>query len=1039
MPERVATREARLVLAAALSCFFLSGVAALLYEVVWTRYLGVTFGHTVHAITTVLAVYMGGLALGSALAGAVADRTRHPLRLYGLLEAAIGLYCLATPILFGAADAVYLWAHRLLRPGPAGAAGLHLVISAALLLPPTTLMGATLPILARGIVSRQRLAAADIGRLYAVNTCGAVAGTVVTGFLLLPAIGLRTTIWLGVALNVLVAAIAFGAGRRSLGPASERERPEAPASDAQAPGSAPATSRSLVLAVLAAFGLSGAASMAYELAWTRALSLVLGSSTYAFSAMLATFLVGLALGSALASRVLSRRPLGAAAFGAVEVSIALATVALLPAFGRLPEAVLAVLAWTGVSHATMLATQVALGFGLMIVPTCLVGATFPLVVAAVGRGLARLGRDVGVAYAANTVGTIIGSIGAGFVLIRSVGIQNTVIIAATANLIAGAGVIALAAGGANRRRLVAVGVAAAAFAALVVVVPRWDPNLMSTGVGVYAQLLVGKGADGARELSRGRELVFYDEGISTTVGVFRDPTGTVLTVNGKGDASNDVDMATQLLLGHIGPLLQPGTNRALVIGFASGVTVGALLQHPVQAVDVAELEPAMRQASSFFRVENRDALADPRVRMIEGDGRSILATAAEPYDLVISEPSNPWIAGVASLFTSDFYRAVRARLAPGGVVVQWLQNYSIFDSDLRMVVRTFQETFPHVSIWAASPNDWLLVATPEPVRLDLASVRRQAAASPGLRDDLERFHWVDEELAARFVLDEDEARRYAAGARVNSDDRPLLEFSAPLALYGSSPEENEVALRSVRTREVPPVVGLDAARLGGVEGDLRSARANWLAGQMLEARWRVSRVGAHTDLAPSQRRDLARMLFVLGELDAAAIQLELAARALPQDPEVARYRRGLEALAAAGLRDRIAPSAGSALRATLADALLDLARRSGDRDLYALALEQLEAELVVRPGSFEMTNNYAGALYELRQLDASARALRRAIALNPRSSSTHLNLGIVLEELGRANEAAQHYERAAALDPSATAARRRLAAIQSRSASAPRK
>jgi spermidine synthase len=654
----------------------------------------------------------------------------------------------------------------------------------------------------------------------------------------------------------------------------------------------------------------------------------------------------------------------------------------------------------------------------------------------VGRGLARLGRDVGIAYASNTIGTIVGSIGAGFVLIRSVGIQNTVVVAAIANLIAGAGVLAVTSGG-TRRKLVAIGAPAAAFAALALVIPRWDPNLMSSGVGVYAQLLVRKGADGARELARGRELLFYDEGISTTVGVFRDPTGTVLTVNGKGDASNDVDMATQLLLGHIGPLLHPGVNRALVIGFASGVTAGAVLQHPVQAVDVAELEPAMREASSFFRVENRDALADPRVHMIEGDGRSILATAAEPYDLVISEPSNPWIAGVASLFTSDFYRAVRARLAPGGVVVQWLQNYSIFDSDLRMVVRTFQETFPHVSIWAASPNDWLLVATPEPVRLDLASVRRRAAASPGLREDLERFHWVDEELAARFVLDEDDARRYAAGARLNTDDRPLLEFSAPLALYGASPGENEIALRSFRTREAAPVAGIDPARVSGVEGDLRAARANWFAGQMVEARRRVLRVDPRAALAPSERRDLARMLFVLGELDAAAAQLELAGRALPGDVLVARYRRGLEALSAAGLRERIvatADSVGSSLRATLADAFLDLARRSGDRELYALALEQLEAELVVRPGSFEMTNNYAGALYELRQLDASAQALRRAIALNPRSASTNLNLGIVLEELGRTSEAVQLYERAAALDPSAPAAQRRLAAIRTRTA-----
>jgi spermidine synthase len=640
------------LVAVATACFFFSGTAGLVYEVVWTRLLGLVFGHTVYAITTVLAAYMGGLALGSMLIGRRADGMRRPLRVYGLLEAAVGVYCLATPWLFRAADEAYLWVHGRLQPSTAGAAALHLLFSAALLLPPTTLMGATLPILSRAVVRGGSLAASQVGALYAVNTWGAVLGTALAGFALIPSLGVTITIWLAVALNLGVAGLALVAERLAL-PAADAPETTATVVVARAEGSD--LSRTVVLAVLGGIGVSGAASMGYEIAWTRALSLVLGSSTYAFAAMLTTFLAGLALGAAVVSRWMRHRHPGLAAFGWLEMVIALTTLATLPLLGRLPDAVLLVLRQTGISFGTVLGTQAGLSFAVMILPTLLIGATFPLAVAALDRGLGRIGRDVGAIYGANTVGTIVGSIATGFVLIRAIGIQNTVIAAAAANLIVGMAVLLVAPEAGRRARWVAGGVCAA-FVALAAVIPHWDPGLMTTGVGVYAEMFVKGGAEGLRKFAADRELLFYDEGISTTVSVARDPGGTVLTVNGKGDASNDADMQTQVLSGHIGPLLQPGARRVLVVGLASGVTAGALAQHPFEAIDVAELEPSMLKASRFFETENRHVLADPRVRVIEGDGRSILATANQPYDLIVSEPSNPWIAGVASLFTKDSTR-----------------------------------------------------------------------------------------------------------------------------------------------------------------------------------------------------------------------------------------------------------------------------------------------------------------------------------------------------------------------------------------------
>ena len=468
------------------------------------------------------------------------------------------------------------------------------------------------------------------------------------------------------------------------------------------------------------------------------------------------------------------------------------------------------------TYASALGAQLALSFLVMIGPTLLVGMTFPLAIAAVGTELGRLGRDVGVVYGANTVGTIFGSVAAGFVLIPAIGIQHTVLLAAAANLVAG--LVAVAAGRPARATRLVVLAAVPAVILAAVALPRWDPRMMTAGVPIYAAEMVKGGVDAVRASQRRRELLLYAEGLSTTVAVTRSPTATTLSVNGKTDAGNSRDMVTQLLLGHLGAALHPAPRRALVIGLASGITAGAVAQHPLEAIDVAELEPAMRDAARFFEKENRNVLADPRVRVLEGDGRQILAAAARPYDLIVSEPSNPWIAGVAGLFTREFYESARSKLAPGGVMVQWLQAYSIFPADMQMVVRTFQEVFPHVSIWVGSLGDVLLVATADTVRLDQSVLDERLRTSPGVREDFERYRWTEGGLAFRFFLGEEDVRRFAAGAAINTDDRPLLEFSAPLALYGTSASENKAFMRTFRTVDRPPVTGLDRLLIDGPRG-----------------------------------------------------------------------------------------------------------------------------------------------------------------------------------------------------------------------------
>lgn len=1020
----------------AAACFFVSGSAALLYEVVWLRLLSTVFGHTVHAVTTVLAAYMGGLALGSVLAGRRADRLARPLRAYAVLEALIAVWCLATPWLFTATEVVYLAIYRRLEPGALGSALLHFVLAGVVLVPPTALMGATLPVLSRVVARTPGVPAARVGTLYAINTWGAVVGTAATGFLLLPAIGLSGTIWLGVALDVAVAALALVLDRRPRAApagsgveASPRAAPaaEEPAGPPRAPGR-----RGGAAVALAIIAISGAASMAYEIAWTRALAMALGSSTYGFSAMLATFLVGLALGALLAARWLRGRPAGLAALGVVELGIALAGLLTLPLLGLLPEALLALLGRVGVSYAAALGAQLVLSFLVMIVPTLLVGATFPLAIAAVAGDPGRLGRDVGVVYGWNTLGTILGSALTGFVLVPAIGIQAAVLVAAGANVVAGLAAVA-AAGAAPRARLAALG-AVPAFAALALALPRWDPKMMTVGVPVYAAEMVKGGVGAVRAAQQRRELLYYAEGLATTVAVSRTATATSLSVNGKTDAGNSRDMVTQLLLGHLGAVLHPEPRRALVIGLASGITAGALAQHPLDAIDVAELEPAMREASRFFEKENRGVLADPRVRVVEGDGRQILAAATRPYDLVVSEPSNPWIAGIAGLFTRDFYESVQRRLAPGGVVVQWLQAYSIFPADMQMVVRTFQEVFPHVSIWTGSLGDVLLVATPGPARLDWSVVEARLRASPGVREDFERYRWTEGRLAFRFFLGEDDARRFGAGAPINTDDRPRLEFSAPLALYGTSAPENKAFMRRFRSVDRPALAGIDPALVVGPAARLRAAREALREGRPEDAEAELERL-PETALDAAGRLERARLLFSIGRLEEAWAGFEPLAASGGEAAAAGTYLALLRELAAPQLAGRAAAatvSVGGRVYAepgALGELVLNVAMARSAPVFLPVAIEELGRAIELAPARTAAMNNQAIALAGAGRSAEAAAVLERALAVNPDEARTHFNLGSLHERDGRPREAAAAFLEAARRAPGWPPPRQRLAAL----------
>jgi len=1068
-PPDPAAAERRQVSRAVIACFLVSGLVGLVYQVLWIRLLGLVFGHTVFAVTTVLAAFMGGLGLGSFLFGRLADRSRHCLALYGLLEIGIGLYCLLLPWLLDGAGALYLWIGRGLATSYLGFSALQFCLVALLLVPPTTLMGGTLPLLVRFFVRDAPTLGRQVGLLYAVNTGGAVLGALLAGYVLVPDLGIRTTILLAVVTNVGVGALVLvfdrhlarlgGSGRPAEAPGARPAPPPAPAWEPRV--------------VAAAFAVSGAASMIYEVTWSRALALVIGSSTYAFTAMLVAFLTGIALGSFLFALCLGRRQAGPAAFGALQLAIGLCGLGLIPLFGRLPVLFLGLM---GISQGPAFTQGVQFGISvaLMLLPTLFIGATFPCAVRIVATDVGRAGFDTGWLYTVNTLGCIAGTLVAGFLAIPLLGVQGTMRLAVAVNLTVGA-LLCLPTPAAGRRaaRAAAVGIAALGVLAGSLL-PPWNPILMASGVAIYASQYAAMSRAGA--FARGEwqpEVLYYRDGISATVSVHRNGPGLSLRVNGKTDAGNTRDMHTQLLLGHLPLLIHPGAKRVLIIGLGSGVTAGAVAQHPVERIDIVEIEPAVAEAARYFEAENRRVLADPRVHLIVADGRNFLRSAETPYDVIISEPSNPWIRGLATLFTREFFALAQSRLAPGGMMLQWLQGYGIAPEDLRMVVRTYRTAFPHTSLWYSSVSDYFLLGTAGPLRLSLQGIRQRLERLPRLQEDFVRMGLFSAPgLLANFLLGEEEAARFAGEGELNLDDTLRLEFTTPLSLYESQlTDHNYRLLQSYRGRPVPPLSREELAWAESAEG--RYARALALGGKEFpgEAEVEFARALAADPHHLGSRLELARLLAGRGmALRALRLLEEIPARS-PLEAQ-SQFVRGLayaqqglaaEARAALARAAALAPEnrevrlrlaglyrgEGSLeaaraiyaalhrarpddLEAALALAEVDLARR--EPAAAGAVLRPLLANLgrYPIPGRSRIYHLLGAAHLAAGEVAEAVAALTRATRLAPLEAPAWLDLSRALEGAGDLEGAQEALARLLAMHPNHLEAERRLQALAER-------
>ena len=823
-----ATRGNRLFAVAFGVCFFISGCTGLIYENVWMRILGLHFGNTALAVSAVLTAFMAGLALGSYLVGGRADRLRRPLVCYAVIELLIGAFCVLTPYLLHVTRLAYYSALASGESSVAGRTMLQFALCLSVLLIPTALMGATLPILSAGLQRVMGTVSRTVGNLYAINTFGAVAGTLLTAFVLMPWLGVTRTIWLAAALNV---AIGLSLLLLTVRRAGERKgNADAAGTTSGERGLSRCGGRAVEWTVpafrgvqpavrsflLRAFFVAGFCALACEVVWTRTLCMVIGSSTYAFAVILTAFLLGIALGSLVFARFWGERRVGIESFGLTESLIGLSCIVLTAGFSWLPDAFLRLCLAFGEGDPTqLLAVQLLAAFILVAPPTLLMGLTFPLVTKVLTDAGGALGSSVGRAYAANTAGAILGSALSSLVLVPLIGLRWTILGAGLLYVLIGAAAFRHAGPEARWAKRYGAAIALAALA-LVIGLPPWSHSAFAYGVfqsNIVRSERAVSGLAYARE--KPDRLVFYQEGPSAVVSVVSygdsvDERKFALAVNGKVDAStSEGDMVTQVLTGHLPTFLAGLPRRVVLVGLGSGISAASIARHPsVQSVTCVEIEPNVaRGARAFFGHLNDNILdpgRDPRFTLAIDDGRSHIERATEPYDVIVSEPSNPWLAGVGNLYTTEFYEQCKSKLSPGGIIVQWVQLYSLDWDTVRMILATFSGVFPNVTVFNTTTTDLLLVGSPAPIVLDKVELQHRLDALPS-REDLAGFGLdTPGGITSCFLLSDADLRRACAGAPRNTDDLPLLEFAAPRSLYRECAADNFRHLLDARSSPLPP-------------------------------------------------------------------------------------------------------------------------------------------------------------------------------------------------------------------------------------------
>ena len=947
--------------AAILTIFFASGACGLVYETVWQKMLCLVFGITTYATATILSAFMGGLALGSYLFGRYADRTARPLRVYAALEAAVGAFALVFPAIASGLMVTFAWIAVRFEPAPGTIAVIRFLLCAAVLAIPAALMGGTLPLISRSYVRRLDRVGSAAGALYGINTLGGVAGCFLAGFVLMPSIGTRATLWGAAAVNLALAALAYAIDRREPA-ASTTAEPEArdAGSDARTPAGWMPDARTMRLLYYGS-AVSGFCALAYEVLWTRSVSFFFPSSLYAFPTMLTSFLLGSAIGSLLYARYFERARRPVLLLGMLQLAIGAAAFLTLFEFSALGGIYGLLTRRFGRGWSAFAGPGIVVSALVMVVPCILMGIAFPAIAKAFTRSLSGLGRSIGSLYSANTVGCVAGSVLAGFAIAPAFGVVKGIALVAGVNVVLGTLFLL-----ANVTRLPARLATLLAGAALIGGVAH------SAAGWKVPPVLYGKKF--SRLFTEGDRILYFGESVDGTITVtemgehpydgvrYRD-----IEVDGVSVAGDPpVLRTTQKVQGHIPLLLFKASTgrdaeRAFILGLGSGEASSCIAKHGVKAVDCGELVAAEVGANHFFSHVNHGILKNPKFNLILNDARNHMLTTPRTDDVMQSDSVHPTIA--FNTYTKEYYELCRKHLSDRGVFSTWIPIYGFTEDQMKTLVNTMLAVFPHVSIWWA-PNfqnkHAILIGTNHPISIDYAAFKAEATL-PEIRRSLAEIDLDSlDDLLGTFVADETTLREWAAGAPVNTDDNLLLAFGIPknTRIGDETVPENLDAFARMGRSIVPYLHGLsdDERQAIGIDAH-DQARANVL--RAMSAYYRAKTGGPASLYAESIR------------------EYEEALRIDPVAPAVRR------------LYDE--------MRFFQARAAAEEHTAAGRFDL---ALAEYNRSLSIRPGNPWALNGVAICHAALGNADDAAAALRQALEAAPGFAVARTNLALYYWKVG---------------------------------------
>ncbi|QDT19628.1 fused MFS/spermidine synthase [Gimesia chilikensis] len=763
---------------------FFSGACALIYQVIWIRELRLIFGATTLASSAVLAIFMGGLGLGNALLGKRSDQFTRPVRFYALLELAIAVSVALSPFLIDLTRYAYVRAGGQSTMGVEVATIVRLLAATAILILPTIFMGGTLPAAARAVTSQLDAKRRNLACIYGINTLGAVLGAGLANFMLLELLGNRVLLWLACLVNLLLAAISFWYSWQLVA-GNQQQAADTSVSPQIMTESEAAVQRTRPHAVLLYFtaAVVGFVFFQMEIVWYRMLGPLLGGTTYTFGLILCIVLLGIGIGGLLYHLI------GRWITPSYQLLVTTCTL----------EAIcIAVPFWLGDRIAMWVLQQQQSAFSsfaeqvwswfevgsLVVLPVALVsGFQFPVLIALAGSGQQDVGKHVGWTFAANTCGAICGAIAGGFFLLPALNAIGVWRLSVLMLLVLGLTIVCVSRLWQVSRFGISLASSLALLALLGVVQQGPTAAWRHSGIGAGRAEL----EDGSRNAEQNfintkrRQLLWETEGVESSIGITATDSLSFI-VNGKSDGNAYTDAGTQMGLGLLGPVLKSDLKTGLVIGLGTGETVGWLADAISGPVDVVELEPGVLDMARRCESMNRRVLSQPDVHIYHNDAREFLLTSAAEYDIIISEPSNPYRAGIANLYTREFYASAADRLAEEGLFLQWLQGYEVDDQTVATVLKTMRSVFPTVEIWRTRARDMVLVCSPAPRPLDYdVDSLQQSLNNPVIREGL-KLAWRAKDVSgilAHYVCDNQTIQLFLDQnpSLINTDDRNLLEYA----------------------------------------------------------------------------------------------------------------------------------------------------------------------------------------------------------------------------------------------------------------------